>query len=152
MITIGVGSLSMMYRMARMGGIKSEMMPRDYNMFGNIMQDGAWAFIGFVMSQWYTSTYVYKQRQYVLERIRLEQETNYHGRNDFSGELLEEYPLAKKCVIFGSDATIHQERYQPADTAVQAQAIGEKLQAIENEYIDERKKQEDSLRNWQKDK
>ena len=60
MITIGVGSLSMVYRMARVGGIKHEMMSRDYNMFGNIMQDGAWAFIGFVMSQWYTSTYVYQ--------------------------------------------------------------------------------------------
>ena len=52
---------------------------------------------------------------------------NYHGRNEFSGDLLEEYPLAKKCQIFGSDAAIHKERYDPADTAIQAQAIGEKI-------------------------
>ena len=37
MITIGVGSLSMVYRMAREGGIKHEMLPKDYNMFGNVM-------------------------------------------------------------------------------------------------------------------
>ena len=73
-------------------------------------------------------------------------------RNDFNGELLDEYPLAKRCSIFGSDAFIHKERYEPMDTAIQAKAIGEKIQAIEEEYKEERRKQDEVLRNWQNDK
>ena len=38
------------------------------------------------------------------------------------------------------------------DTAIQAKAIGEKIQAIEEEYKEERRKQDEVLRNWQNDK
>ena len=95
---IGLGSLSYVWRVARMGAMGHELASRETNMVGNIIKDSCWIFAGFVTGQWYSCSTIYKQRQYVIERIRLERSLNYKGRDSFAGDtLLDEYPLKDQC-------------------------------------------------------
>ena len=59
---IGLGSLSYIWRLARMGAVSHELSPREINMVGNVIRDSCWIFVGFVTGQWYSCSYIYKQR------------------------------------------------------------------------------------------
>ena len=68
--------------------------PRDLNFFGNITNDAMFAVTGWILGHLHSVDHIYKYRQYVIERIKLEESFDYHGRKNFKGgELLDEYPL-----------------------------------------------------------
>ena len=102
-----VGSLTMGFasyriRKARIAAIDYHNAPRDMNILGALINDLMMAAIGYMGSHLLCCDYIYKHRQYVVERLVFERNNNFDrdtydlslSNPDGQNRLLKEYPFA----------------------------------------------------------
>ena len=72
-----MGFMSLRYRRFKFSQIEAHEAPRDYNMLGNIMNDSIMAFTGYLMGHYMACDWIYKHRQYIIERLHFERDQGF---------------------------------------------------------------------------
>jgi len=92
---IAFGYMSFKMRRIRVGSLESNLAPRDAELPISILNDFMMAVFGYVCGHLLSCDYIYKHRQYILQRLYLEDSQKISDRTKFliNGKMLEEYPL-----------------------------------------------------------
>ena len=102
-----------------------------------ILNDLCGIFFGFFMGQFWSYDYVYKHRQYVLERDIVETQLNWKVRYNFNADKMDyyrEYPLANRVEF--SDAIINYDRQHPWEVEEGQQDLKDRIITVDREYQD----------------
>ena len=92
---------------------------------------------GFLLGHCYAMDYIYKNRSYVRERVKLEQEIGFVRQQ--GSELLEEYPFATQVSL--SDAIINRQRLNPVEADEQTQRLQQaRVDIVKKRFAEEREK------------
>ena len=94
-LVFGFGSF--MFRKVRIGSVGAEGVSKESKVLATIFTDAVCAFAGWNLGHFFACDYIYKHRQYVIERDLKESELNYQGRFNYKPlkqELYQDYPLA----------------------------------------------------------
>ena len=70
--TLGMGLASLKFRRFKLSQIANHEAKRDPNMGGNVINDISFAVLGYLGTHLLSIDYIYKHRQYVIERLHFE--------------------------------------------------------------------------------
>lgn len=108
---VGLGLLSYRFRKFRISKAGFENAPREYNMIGNVINDALTGLCGYIVAHLITCDYIYKHRQYVIERMHLERELGF-DRDTF--DLAAAAALERKKLLENVDANNEALNLRPA--------------------------------------
>lgn len=93
---ISFGYISFKLRRIRIGSLESNLAPMDSELAINILNDLMFGLIGYFCGHLLSCDYMYKHRQYVLQRIYYENSRKISNRTVLlkGPELLDEYPFS----------------------------------------------------------
>ena len=119
------GFMSLRLRRASTGSLETAGISRESSLPLNILSDLMMGFCGFIAGQLLSTDYIYKHRQYVLERIYHEQSRGIRSRAELlqkpSNELLDEYPFFE--YVGQSDKQIIEDRFHPEEVVQSAEQL-----------------------------
>ena len=112
-----LGFASYRFRRLKYAGMEAHEAPRDLNLPGSLINDLMMAVVGYMGAHLLTCDYIYKHRQYIIERLNFEKQNNFN-RDTFDlsqpsgneNKLLEEYPFAD--LVSFSDKQLHDMRFE----------------------------------------
>ena len=119
---LGMGLASLKFRKMRISQMANHEAPRDPNMLGNVLNDIFMGVFGYLGAHLITCDYIYKHRQYVIERMHFERENGFqrdtfdlgavvqaeNEGKEVENQFMEEYPFAE--FVSKSDAVLQAER------------------------------------------
>ena len=129
------GFISFRVRRAQAGAAGAQGISKENNLPLYMLNDLMFGFIGFVCGQFFSQDYIYKQRQYVIERQMIEKRLNWNNRNTMPKDapLLEEYPLTSYVKV--SDQYIQEDRMNPKEQEGHEKAIKKNVENYHEEYL-----------------
>ena len=151
---VGFGFMSLKYRKMRFSMMEAHEAPRDYQMLNKVLTDSGMAFTGYMMAHYLSCDYIYKHRQYVIERMHCERQNNFDrdtydlgvkienadGTQTEENRLLDEYIFAQ--YVSQSDADITGEWEQPQELKEDIEIKKERLEAYHAKQNKKRKEEE----------
>ena len=94
---LGMGLASLKFRKMKISQTSNHEAPRDPNMLGNVLNDLFLGTLGYLSAHLITCDYIYKHRQYVIERMHFERENGFQ-RDIYDlgpeNQFLPEYPFS----------------------------------------------------------
>eukprot|EP00347_Sterkiella_histriomuscorum_P018143 403346627 len=140
---LSFGFFSYRFRRASYSMIEAHEASRDMGLMMGYLNDLFAAVVGFMLGHLYSVDYIYKHRQYVIERLFFEKQNNYN-RNSIAMEnefhLMKEYPFAQ--YVSMSDKDIEESRVHPMEVKENTQEIKDQFEQLQKQYEENRQKQE----------
>ncbi|CDW81990.1 UNKNOWN [Stylonychia lemnae] len=137
-----LGFMSFRARRFKLSGIEGHQQSRDPQFLINVLNDGVSAFVGFVCGQLIACDYIYKHRQYVMERLFFEKYNNFNRDlmiNQPGFQLQEEYLFSPYVQV--SDADMKEERLHPSEVKEDQKRQQKTVERIQQEYEKQQKLQ-----------
>ncbi len=126
---IAFGYISFKMRRIRIGSLESNLAPMDSELAINILNDLMFGVMGYFCGHLMSCDYIYKHRQYVLQRVYLENEKKISDRTVLlkgSSELLDEYPFTGEGIV--RDSFIVEERIHPEEVTENANEVRQQVE------------------------
>ena len=76
-----MGLVSFKFRKLKVSKLSNHEASVDPNMLGNVMNDIGFALLGYIGSHLISCDYIYKHRQYVIERLHFERQNGFDRDN-----------------------------------------------------------------------
>ena len=133
---IAFGYISFKMRRIRVGSLESNLAPMDTELAINILNDLMFGIIGYFCGHLLSCDYIYKHRQYVLQRIYLENDRKISDRTTLlkgSLELLDDYPLNGEGIV--RDSFIKEERIHPQEVTENVAEVREQVEKYQEQYM-----------------
>ena len=136
--SLSLGLMSFKFRKMRVAGMEHTEAKRDPNLLGNVLNDIMMIGIGYMASHLIACDYIYKHRQYVIERLHFERAAKFQ-RDTFDlgseKQYLQEYPFAE--YVESSDAMLATNRILPPEIAEHAQVQKERMESYYDKQREE---------------
>ena len=140
--SVAFGWISFRGRRSKIGAEGLEYAVRETEMSMNILNDAMMGLIGYFCGHFVACDYIYKHRQYVLQRVYLEQTRQIFPRTNLlrePGVMLNEYPIRDPEIML--DSEIIYERMNPSESEENTRNLRAKVENWDQRYQEKKAKE-----------